>query len=226
MLLLRYLGMMPDFKKLSTRVCPNCNRIHPPTSYQIAYCKNCGTVLNTQICSGCGRELPTEELVQRNTQQITRLCKICYKDRKEKGQRRMNSKAYLNKVNKLRTLEEVYQESVDKYKISKFNGLKISAVKVRKAVDRKYRCCALCLEGPIEGYHMLIPMSKGGTYEPTNVIPICEDCLKLLQYDINPLVSLSKGTNKSADRKLYARMLKLLDNIGIKDKYDIWYEGE
>lgn len=137
----------------------------------------------------------------------------------------MNAKAYINKVNKLKSLEEVYSEAISNYSTSKFKGLKISAVKVKKAVDRKYRCCALCLEGPIEGYHMIIPMNKGGSYEPTNVIPICESCLKLLQYDSNPLVSLSKSINKDANKLLYTRMLKLIDKIGHKDKYDLWYEG-
>lgn len=171
-----------------TRACNNCGWLIPPYTSD-KKCPMCKTRLDAE-CLMCGATVPPG----------FKYCKKC-------SNKRSNKTKVINKtVNEvLRTKhgdEWQQYKSTANYTPSKYSD-------TVKAVELKYRGCAVC-SGSIEAMYFVIKPKDGGVINEENMWPVCERCLNVLHNNDNPIIASNYRLNKESNKDIYESVRRLL----------------
>ena len=162
-------------------------------------CKMCRRTTNKpivkeghRICSKCKNELPlNEEYFMKDSTKKNGLSNICKQCDKEKGKKyRKENKDKLKETKKKYMQTQKGKQALKNGMLKRRERITIGVLKTRKPITHeqwedclKYfnESCAYCgthqnnLEWTLEQEH-IIPLSKGGTYDVSNIIPACRTC--------------------------------------------------
>lgn len=202
--------MRVDTNAVGGRVCPKCGWYYPPSSKHLKKCKFCGTIFDAQVCKYCNETFSTAEAKAYSDTPgtfIARICPTCAEQVIKLSRKELNTTKFNTRINCIKRLHEMYNTHISFYK--KLHTKNTTISRLNTELVRNYRGCFFCMS-QIDSYRMIIPPADGGRYDEFNVIPLCKECAKMLDYDKNILVAAEPLINKKSKVRYSNKLKKML----------------